>query len=98
MGYDEEFSYCSPGNNLTEKAIQRAFNSADTDEMDYLSDMPWHDDWKMIKKDYFDLWIYPRRPIPLIYGVLPKKIRQGGRRVPAIKSLYKRIRSIIKRA
>jgi len=93
LGYDEEFSFCAPGNILFERTIRRAFDSGDTDEMNCLTDMTWHDNWKMIKKDYFDLWIYPRRPIPLIYGVLPKKIRQWGRHVPALKSLYNRIRT-----
>jgi len=95
IGYDEEFSRYSPGNILFERTIQRAFESSDTEEINCLTDMAWHDNWKMTKKDYFDFWIYPRRPIPLIYGVLPKIIRQWGRRVPAAKSLYKRIRSLM---
>ena len=98
IGFDEEFARCSPGNILFERAVQRAFDSKDTDEINCLTDMAWHDNWKMIKKDYFDFWIYPRRPIPLIYGVLPKRIRHWGRRLPAVKSLYKRIRSLAKGA
>jgi len=96
IGFDEEFARCSPGNILFERTIQRAFDSKNTDEINCLTDMAWHDNWRMIKKDYFDLWIYPRRPIPLIYGVLPKKIRRWGRRMPALKSLYKKIRSVAK--
>ncbi|MEE9553430.1 MAG: GNAT family N-acetyltransferase, partial [candidate division Zixibacteria bacterium] len=98
IGFDEEFAWCSPGNILFERAVQRAFDSKDTDEINCLTDMAWHDNWKMIKKDYYDFWIYPRCPIPLIYGVLPKKIRRWGRRLPAVKSLYKRIRSMAKGA
>jgi len=98
IGFDEEFAQFSPGNILFERTVQRAFDSKDTDEINCLTDMPWHNNWKMIKKDYFDFWIYPRRPIPLICGVLPKEIRRWGRRMPAVKSLYKRIRSITKGA
>jgi hypothetical protein len=52
----------------------------------------------MIKKDYFDFWIYPRRPIPIIFGVLPKIARRLGRRIPAVKPLYRWIRSMTKGA
>jgi hypothetical protein len=98
IGFDEEFAKCSPGNILFEKTVQRAFESEDTDEIDCITDMAWHDNWRMIKKDYFDFWIYPRRPIPMIFGVLPKKARRLGRRIPAVKPLYRWIRSITKGA
>jgi hypothetical protein len=98
IGFDEEFAQFSPGNILFEKTVKRAFDSGDTDEINCLTDMTWHDNWRMNKKEYFDFWIYPRRPIPLIYGVLPKKIRSLGRRMPVVKSLYKRIRSMVKGA
>ncbi|HBC47710.1 MAG TPA: hypothetical protein DEO84_02185 [candidate division Zixibacteria bacterium] len=92
IGYDEEFSSYAPGNILLERTIQRAFKSDDTDEINCLTDMPWHNNWAMIKKDYYDFWIYPRRPIPIIYGVMPAIIRQWGRSLPVVKALYKRVR------
>lgn len=95
IGFDEEFARYSPGNILFEEAVKRAFDSDDTDEINCLTDMAWHDNWKMIKKDYYDFWIYPLRPVPMIFGVLPKKIRSLGRRIPVLKSLYKRFRSLI---
>jgi hypothetical protein len=95
IGFDEEFARYSPGNILFEQTVKRAFDSGDTDEINCLTDMTWHDNWRMIKKDYFDFWIYPLKPIPLVYGLLPKKIRRLGRRMPALKSLYKRIRSLV---
>jgi hypothetical protein len=98
IGFDEEFSRCAPGNILFEQTVRRAFESDDTDEIDCITDMSWHDNWQVIKKDFYDLWIYPNRPISLICGVLPKKIKDLGRRVPAVKSLYKWIRSMVKGA
>ena len=77
-GYGEDFVRYSPGNILFEQTIRRAFNSNDTAEINCLTDMAWHDNWKMIDKDYSDLWIYLRRPIFLIYSVPIKTIRRWG--------------------
>jgi len=94
IGFDEEFARCAPGNILFEQTVKRAFESPDTDEIDCITDMSWHDNWGVFKKDYYDLWVYPNRPIPLICGVLPRKIKGLGRRLPILKSMYKRIRSL----
>jgi hypothetical protein len=93
IGYDEEFSQFSPGNILLERTFKRAFESDDTDEINCLTNMPWHTNWAMTKRDYYDFWIYPKKPIPLFYGLMPAKMKQWGRHFPAAKKLYKRMRS-----
>jgi hypothetical protein len=93
IGFDEEYSIYSPGNILLERTIKRAFDSDDTDEINCLTDMTWHNNWAMSKKDYYDFWVFPRRTVPLLYGVLPAKIKQWGRNHPALKNFYKQVRS-----
>lgn len=83
----EYFLDCGLGNNLTEKTIKRAFESNDTDEMNYLTDLDRHNDWKMIKKDDCDLWIYSHHPLPVVLGVLPGEIWRWSHRMPVLKSL-----------
>jgi hypothetical protein len=93
IGYDEEYNIYAPGNILLERTFKRAFESNDTDEINCLTDMPWHKNWVMSKKDYYDFWIYPRRTAPVLYGVIPAKIKQWGRNHPAVKDIYKRLRN-----
>jgi hypothetical protein len=95
IGYDEAFSHCAPGNMLLERTLQRAFASGDIDEIDCLTDMAWHDNWAMAKRPYYNLWIYPRRGVPLLKGALPRLVRERLRHLPGLRSLYRRVRSLV---
>jgi len=92
IGYDEAFSRCSPGVMLLEEAIKRAFAREDVYGIDLVTDRAWHDNWPVEKRPYFDVWLYPRRPLPILLGVLPKKARWMLRRVPGLQSLVRRVR------
>ncbi len=50
LGYDENYAKCSPGRVLFEQLVKRACDTADIDEIDLLTDMPWYDNWKMDKR------------------------------------------------
>ncbi len=71
MAYDEAFAACAPGNLLMLAIIERAWQEGDTDRIDCLSDQPWHGHWKLEKRKYFDLFLYPRRLFPYCAGYLP---------------------------
>ncbi len=96
IGYDESYGWCSPGNYLFEHTVERAFASGDTDEIDCLTDMPWHRNWKMKQRDYHNLWIYPRRPIPLIFGAFGRRIKNALRKTPGLRPLYHGLRGSAK--
>ncbi len=96
IGYDEEYAWCSPGNYLFERTVERAFESGDTDDINCLTDMPWHRKWKMKQRDYYNLWIYPRRPIPLLFGAGGRKIKNALRRTPGLLPLYHGLRGLAK--
>jgi CelD/BcsL family acetyltransferase involved in cellulose biosynthesis len=91
IGYNEEFSHCSPGVMLFERAVQNAFERDDVDGFDLVSDKDWHDNWRAEKQPYLDVWLYPRRPLSFLYGVLPKKARWALRRVPGLPALVRRL-------
>ena len=96
IGYDESYAWCSPGNYLFERTVERAFASGDTTEINCLTDMPWHRNWKMKQRDHYNLWIYPRRPIPLIFGALGRRLKNGLRKAPGLRPLYHGLRGLAK--
>ena len=93
IAYDETYSECAPGNMLLYNLIERAYQSDDTDEIDCLTDMPWHRNWDMPQKKYYRVMMYPRRPLPLFYSYLPHVARNIAKRVPGIRPLVRRIRN-----
>ncbi len=95
IGYDEEFAFCAPGNMLFDKIVERAFHEGDTDEINCITDMPWHDNWGMSKRPHYNLWIYPRQPLPWILGAMRLRVKIGLRRLPGVQSMYRRLRILI---
>ena len=96
IGYDEEYSYCSPGNALFESTVERAYKSGDTEEINCITDMPWHDNWGMLKRPHYNLWIYPRRPMPIMIGALGRKAKIQIRSMPGFPLLYRQIKGLMK--
>lgn len=96
IAYDESYAQCAPGNLLFEKTLQRAFASEDIDEINCLTDMPWHRNWRMDRRPYYDIWIYPRRPLPFLFSFLPKRARSLLREVPGIRPLVHAVCKIIR--
>jgi len=42
IGYDEAYAKCGPGNLLFDHTVRRVFEHGDIDEINCLTDMPWH--------------------------------------------------------
>jgi hypothetical protein len=95
--YDEDFSQYAPGNVLIEHIYRHNYSSGDTDEIDYLTDLPHHRRWNMDVRNYYNIYIYPRRFLPLVTEVLPKRIRQRASENRIIKRLYVGLRSLLRR-
>jgi CelD/BcsL family acetyltransferase involved in cellulose biosynthesis len=70
IAYDETFSHVSPGNLLFEKTVERAYEDGDTDEINCLTDMAWHRNWKMEQRPYYDLTMYPRTAGSLLSTII----------------------------
>ncbi len=66
--YDDEFSACSPGNLLLEKAVQHAIKAGDVDVINCVADCAWHKNWNMTRHELHDLFILPK--IPVIPGLI----------------------------
>jgi hypothetical protein len=71
IAYDEAYAKCGPGNLLFEQTVRSAFERGNIDEINCLTDMPWHRSWRMDQSNYARLWIYPKRPLASLFGALP---------------------------
>ena len=87
IAYDEAHARLSPGNCLFDKLIERELEEKTVDEVNCLTDMPWHRSWEMPQADFFDLWIYPRRPGALLVGVLPQRAKAVAKKIPFLVAL-----------
>ncbi len=94
IGYDEDYSRCSPGVSLMEETICRADEDEKTDGIDLVTDRDWQDHWKPEKRPYYDMWFYPHGFLPAMFGVFPKKARWALRSIPGLKTFVNRVRSI----
>lgn len=75
MGYDAEYTACSPGNLLMFKVIQAACDSGRFDEIDLISDVPELSKWNVQKRALYHLIILPK--IPVLSRLLMLIIQSG---------------------
>ncbi len=69
-GFDEQFGHFAPGNLLFWEVFARAFTDA-TEEVNFLTDKPWMQIWKMHDSTYQDYVLSPRRhPVATLSGWL----------------------------
>lgn len=73
IGYDEGYARCAPGNLLFERTVEQAFADGATREVNCLTDMAWHRNWRMEQAAYERVWLFPRRPLALGCAYLPTR-------------------------
>jgi CelD/BcsL family acetyltransferase involved in cellulose biosynthesis len=74
IAYDETHARLVPGNLLFDRVVEDAFAGGRTDAVDCMTDMPWHDLWRLDRYPYLRLRLFPRRPLPLL-GYLADRLR-----------------------
>jgi CelD/BcsL family acetyltransferase involved in cellulose biosynthesis len=82
--YSEQYSHLGPGNVLMADTIERAFKRGDTDEINCLTDMPWHNNWVMGRQPYTSYTLTPKRIVPIAVGAFCTSTK-------LIKSVFARI-------
>jgi CelD/BcsL family acetyltransferase involved in cellulose biosynthesis len=55
LGYDAEYSRCSPGGMLLEHVVRQASEERTVDQIDLTTNQPWYDNWGMSWRRYNDL-------------------------------------------
>lgn len=63
IGYDEDYVACSPGNLLFNKVIEQACESGNFDELNFMSDNPWHSKWNVEKRPLYHLTVFPDKAV-----------------------------------
>jgi CelD/BcsL family acetyltransferase involved in cellulose biosynthesis len=71
IGYNEKHGRLGPGNMLFHHVVGRAFADEDIDEINCLTDSPWHANWHVTTEEYSDMLFTPHRLLPLAVVVLP---------------------------
>lgn len=84
LGYDETYAKCSPGSLLFQALVEAVASTGECSQIDLMTDMPWYDNWRMEKRPYYDLRVYPRRPAALLCFFAPKVLRLLLRTVPGV--------------
>ena len=97
ISYDESFAKYGPGNILFERSLMKAFAAEDIDEVDFLTDMPWHHKWRGEKHSYRHLWIYAPRFFPWLTGYLPAKAKIILRSIPGLVPAFHYARKVADR-
>ncbi|MEW6411011.1 MAG: GNAT family N-acetyltransferase [Candidatus Zixiibacteriota bacterium] len=97
MGYDENYSKCSPGNILLECVLRHAFESPQIDRMELISDPPWAQNWNVQKREFHHVWFYRKRAVPLLLGYFPRIVRRKLRQISFLRAAVRYVRRLIDR-
>lgn len=97
IGYLEKYSKYSPGTLLKEESLRSAFDDPEIIAIDFVTDHERHNSWQPQKFLYHDVWLYPRRPFSIIFGMYPRKLKQLLRRVPGLKRVVRALCTLVGR-
>jgi len=87
LGYDENFSRLSPGSLLLEYLAKDLCTSKDVKEINLTTDQAWYDNWEMLRREYYDILIIFKRPVPLLLFYVPEKVKNMLKSIPGIRKL-----------
>ena len=74
IAYDESYAQLSPGNTLFRSLVEKSVLDGDLDEINCLTDMQWHRNWRMAQRSYSDVRYFPKGVGPYLLGVVPRKL------------------------
>lgn len=93
IAYDENYRAYAPGNILMVQTIKNAFESANTEEVNYLTNSAWNQNWNMTHRGYYNVTVWPKRALPFLAGYCRKKSKNLLRKVPFAKRIYHALRN-----
>jgi CelD/BcsL family acetyltransferase involved in cellulose biosynthesis len=91
LGYNDDYSRCSPGSILLEEIVKRESAGGVIEEINLTTDLPWYDNWEMRKRTYYTARFYFGWRGRLFWH-LPDALRDRARRMPALVALKRRLR------
>lgn len=76
IAYDEGYAQLAPGNMLFLESLRRSISSQEISELNCLTDMAWHRNWGMDRREYVDVEVYPRTFSAITVAYAPRAIKQ----------------------
>jgi len=74
IAYREDFSFCAPGSLLLAKVIENSMMLGDVDEINFMADCPWHQDWQVKSRSLHQVLLLPRLPwISALFATLLRR-------------------------
>lgn len=92
IAYDEAYARYSPGNLLMEQDIEDAGQSGTIARIDLVADAHWLSHRNPHMEPYYHIRLYPSRPVPLLAGYLPFKIKRFFADLPPLARMTRAIR------
>lgn len=83
IAFDAAHERFSPGALLMEEVLAHAFDDAETDEVNFLNFLPWQERWQPTRDTNWYVRLYPRGPLPWMFGWLPARMRIAAKRLKA---------------
>lgn len=96
LGYDAHSSRLSPGSLLMERVIERSHEDGVT-EIDLLTEYPWYDNWRMARRSYEFLQVFPRSMRASLVTYAPHLAGRLARAVPGVVPAGRAIRGAMRR-
>ncbi|MCH7697147.1 MAG: GNAT family N-acetyltransferase, partial [Proteobacteria bacterium] len=98
LGYDEDFRKYSTGSLLFKYVLERAFADEGIEEFNLMSDTTWQTNWAPCHSNYFNLYLYPRSLISLLFGYLPRLAKENLRKHPVLLRLARALKWVMGKA
>jgi len=95
VGYDADYSRCSPSTLLFERTLARAFEDPSCHELNAITHIPWDDNWNVLLRPYYHVLWYPNNALALLTGWAPWWLHYRLREVPALRSAVRSSRQRI---
>ena len=92
IAYDEVHAALAPGNMLFLEMLRREARNGGTTVVDCLTDMPWHQNWRMQRRLHLTVSLYPRRIGPLLFGYAPAVLADSVRKIQIARSTVRIIK------
>lgn len=97
IAYDEGYSRCSPGNMLFLHMIEREIERESSDQIDCLTDMAWHSNWRMSRRRYYNITSFRGKLIPLLAGYIPAKAADRMRQSSSLRKAARAVKTRLRR-
>ena len=97
LGYDNEFSKCSPGSIMFEELVKFAYESENVNEINLMTEPSWCEDWAMTKRKYYNLKMCREGVLPVLSIYYPQKLILFLKRSTTIRKAYWKLKVFTRR-